>query len=388
MQPTASVWSEINEAYRLWMAGDASAARARFEALAAGGWEHAYLDLGLAYARRDTGDPDGALAAAERLLAAEPLNPLAMIIKGDVVAARGDARAAVGLYANASRVTPPPGDLAPMLRGELSRAAAAVEAYARRAAGWMDRQLEAAGVLAQASPRFLQSLAIARRERRVYPQRPIRYFFPGLPLIEFYERQDFPWTAMLEANAATIREEAERVLSDPQRLTPYVADDGAPGSGPGDLTGSRQWTAFFLWQSGQVVEENARLCPRTMDVLRDLPLAQVPGATPSVLFSVLAPGAHIPPHNGMLNTRLICHLPLITPPGCSLRVGGETREWRYGETLIFDDSIEHEAWNRSDQTRVVLLFDVWRPELTDVERRAVAAYLTAQARFERQPPQL
>jgi len=385
MQPTASIWSEINEAFRLWMSGDARSARARFEALIAAAWVHPYLDLGLAYSCRDSGDLDGALAAAERLLAAEPMNPLAMIIKADVIAARGDERAAVSLYANAARVTPP-GDLAPMLRAELSRAAAAVETYAGRAAGWMDRQLEEAGVLAEASPRFLQSLAIARRERRVYQQRPIRYFFPGLPLIEFYERRDFPWTAMLEASAGTIREEAERVLSDPQRLTPYVADDGAPGSGPGDLTGSRQWTAFFLWQSGQVVEENARLCPRTMDVLRELPLAHVPGATPSVLFSVLAPGAHIPPHNGMLNTRLICHLPLITPPGCSLRVGGETREWRYGETLIFDDSIEHEAWNRSDQTRVVLLFDVWRPELTDVERRAVAAYLTAQARFEQQPP--
>ena len=387
MQPTAAVWSEINDAYRRWTAGELQAARTCFEALAAAGWEHGYIDLGLAYTRRDTGDLNGAWGAAERLLAAEPLNPLAMIVKGDILAARGNARAAVSLYANAVRIKPA-GNPAPMLRAELARAEAAVGTYARGAADWMDRQLEDAGLLAHAPPRFLQSLAIARGERRVYQQRPIRYFFPGLPLIEFYQRQDFPWATMLEASTGAIRAEAEQVLSDPQRLTPYVADDGAPGSGTGDLTGSRQWTAFFLWQSGQVVEENARLCPRTMAILRELPLAHVPGATPSVLFSVLAPGAHIPPHNGMLNTRLICHLPLITPPGCSLRVGGETREWRYGEMLVFDDSIEHEAWNRSDQTRVVLLFDIWRPELTDMERQAVAAYLTAQSRFEQRPPAL
>ena len=79
------------------------------------------------------------------------------------------------------------------------------------------------------------------------------------------------------------------------------------------------------------------------------------------LFSVLEPGTHIPPHNGMLNTRLICHLPLIVPPGCRLRVGSETRTVEAGKTMIFDDSMEHEAWNDSGETRVVLLFEIWRP---------------------------
>jgi aspartyl/asparaginyl beta-hydroxylase (cupin superfamily) len=95
------------------------------------------------------------------------------------------------------------------------------------------------------------------------------------------------------------------------------------------------------------------------------------------LFSLLRPGTHIAPHHGLLNTRLICHIPLITPPGCRLRVGNEVREWEQGRALIFDDSIEHEAWNDSAETRVVLLFEIWRPEIEEDERRALTAMFEA-----------
>ena len=75
----------------------------------------------------------------------------------------------------------------------------------------------------------------------------------------------------------------------------------------------------------------------------------------------------------MLNTRLICHLPLIVPPGCRLRVGNSVQNVEAGKLLIFDDSIEHEAWNDSDMIRVVLLFEIWRPELTAAERTGLTA---------------
>ena len=78
-----------------------------------------------------------------------------------------------------------------------------------------------------------------------------------------------------------------------------------------------------------------------------------------------------------MNTRLICHLPLIVPPGCTFRVGNDVRSWVEGKAWVFDDTIEHEAWNRSDRTRVVLLFEVWRPELSDDERRYVTAMFKA-----------
>ncbi len=107
------------------------------------------------------------------------------------------------------------------------------------------------------------------------------------------------------------------------------------------------------------------------------PRVAIASRSPTALFSLLRPDTHIRPHHGMLNTRLICHLPLITPPGCALRVGNETREWRAGELLIFDDSFEHEAWNRGSETRVVLLFEIWRPELAAEERAALTRIFEA-----------
>jgi aspartyl/asparaginyl beta-hydroxylase (cupin superfamily) len=95
------------------------------------------------------------------------------------------------------------------------------------------------------------------------------------------------------------------------------------------------------------------------------------------MFSLLRPGARIPPHTGEVNTRLICHLPLIVPAGCSLRVGNDTRALVEGKAWVFDDTMEHEAWNPSDQSRVILLFEIWRPELDEEERRLVSAMFEA-----------
>lgn len=100
------------------------------------------------------------------------------------------------------------------------------------------------------------------------------------------------------------------------------------------------------------------MCPVVTQTLSRLPLADSPGFAPTAFFSVLSPGAHIPPHTGSTNARAIVHLPLIVPDGCSFRVGNEPRDWKSGKAWVFDDSIEHEAWNRSDKTRVILIFDV------------------------------
>jgi aspartate beta-hydroxylase len=92
-----------------------------------------------------------------------------------------------------------------------------------------------------------------------------------------------------------------------------------------------------------------------------------------VCFSVLTPGTHILPHRGVTNTRLVTHLPLIVPGNCAIKVGGEERVWHEGECFTFDDTFEHEAWNRGDSTRVVMLLDIWNPHLTEIEREAVTA---------------
>ena len=108
-----------------------------------------------------------------------------------------------------------------------------------------------------------------------------------------------------------------------------------------------------------------------------LPLSAIKGFSPSVLFSKLKPGARIDPHTGLLNCRLICHLPLVVPDGCGLRVGDERRDVVRGEVWTFDDSINHEAWNNSTDDRIVLIFDVWHPDLTEQERRDITLLLEA-----------
>jgi aspartyl/asparaginyl beta-hydroxylase (cupin superfamily) len=143
------------------------------------------------------------------------------------------------------------------------------------------------------------------------------------------------------------------------------------------MTDNPDWGAFYFWKDGEIVPENAARCPRIMKVMEEVPLARVKSRSPSVLFSLLRPGARIPPHSGLVNTRLICHLPLIVPPDCGLRVGNDTRTPVEGKAWVFDDTMEHEAWNRSDRTRVILLFETWRPELTLEERGLVAAMFEA-----------
>ena len=159
-------------------------------------------------------------------------------------------------------------------------------------------------------------------------------------------------------------------------IVPYIQrETHRPVFNTKGLVDNPDWGAFYLVKSGAEVPENAARCPRTMAALRAVPTCRIKGRTPSVLFSFLRPRARIPPHHGFMNTRLICHLPLIVPPDCALRVGNQTRGWREGELLVFDDSIEHEAWNLSQELRVVLIFDVWRPELSEKEQALVAAML-------------
>ena len=212
----------------------------------------------------------------------------------------------------------------------------------------------------------------------IFPQQPSVFYYPYLEQRQFWERDEFAWSAELEAQTPVIRAELEALVADGADFRPYIEEEeDRPHRDFHGLHGDESWTALYLWKEGKVVEENARRCPRTMAALEKVPISRIGHRTPAVLFSRLLPGAHIPPHHGMLNSRLICHLPLIVPPGGWLRVGNETREWREGELLIFDDSLEHEAKNPSGETRIILLFDVWKPELGDDERAAVSEIFDA-----------
>jgi aspartyl/asparaginyl beta-hydroxylase (cupin superfamily) len=109
--------------------------------------------------------------------------------------------------------------------------------------------------------------------------------------------------------------------------------------------------------------------------LSKVPMLEIPRFGPTVLFSVLAPHTTIPAHSSVTNARLVVHLPLIVPDGCRFRVGNETRPWREGKAWVFDDTIDHEAWNDSDDYRVILMIDIWNPFLSTAERELISELL-------------
>jgi len=183
----------------------------------------------------------------------------------------------------------------------------------------------------------------------------------------------------IEAATGDIRRELEALLADPgESLRPYVRmDKGLPDNKWSGLDHSLDWGACFLWEYGQPNQPVLDRCPKTAAALAVLPSAHIPARSPSAFFSILKPKTRIPPHTGVTNTRAIVHLPLIVPHSCGFRVGGETRKWVEGEAFAFDDTIEHEAWNDSDEIRAVLIFDVWNPHLTPTEQALIKAYFVA-----------
>lgn len=291
----------------------------------------------------------------------------------------GDARSAVTFYRHAVRMAQDIGRVPSDLVEPLKRAHDGVEAQARAYAAHLHSHLENAGFdQHRSSERFALSLELMAGRKRPYFQEPRFYLFPGLPQIEYQPRESLGWLGAIEAAAPAIRAELLALLADPGLFRPYVEPrENRPNGDQAGMLDNPDWSAIFLWKDGVEQSGVASRCPATMQALASAPLCRIPGRTPSILFSKLAAGARIPPHHGMINTRLICHLPLITPEGCRLRVGNSVREWQDGQAWAFDDTIEHEARNDSDEDRIILIFDVWKDEITPEERRLVTAMFAA-----------
>ncbi len=359
--------------------GDAKAARDSFERLVEADQADINIWLALAGSCGRLGDLPAAHAAADKALALDAGNLRALIVKADLLAHEGDTRAASSFYLNAVRLAPPPNQLTADLRGDIERANAMCQRYAREFEGFLMAKLGEHGFAPGApTTRFAQSLELLLGRRQIYLQQPTYYYLPELAQIQFFDRAKFPWIGKVEAATADIRAELMQVLEDGAAFKPYVqADPRRPRNPDNRMIGNPEWSAFYLWKDGEAVAENAARCPKTLAALADVPMPRVPKRSPSILFSLMRPGAHIPAHNGFVNTRLICHLPLVVPGQCHFRVGNEVREWVEGKAWVFDDTIEHEAWNRSNRTRVVLLFEIWRPELSDEERGLVHAMFEA-----------
>jgi aspartyl/asparaginyl beta-hydroxylase (cupin superfamily) len=170
----------------------------------------------------------------------------------------------------------------------------------------------------------------------------------------FFDASQFEWTQPLEANWKTIRAELDRVMVDRADLPNFqdISEDQKR------LSPDDQWKTFFLYGYGYQMKENCARCPETAKLI-----AQVPGMS-TAFFSILSPGKHIPAHRGPYKGVMRYHLGLIVPEPrqqCRIRVGQDFGVWQEGKSLMFDDSYEHEVWNETDGTRVVLFMDVERP---------------------------
>jgi aspartyl/asparaginyl beta-hydroxylase (cupin superfamily) len=324
-----------------------------------------------------SGDLKGALAAIDRALVISQLDFSALLARAVILDNLGDPDAGEA-YRHA---------LTQIRSGEVIPAEwQAAVAHARKRSDEYRRTLEQ--YLAKNLPPGLTPAEWSRAERfisnrsqntRHFHQEPGDFHFPGMPEIEFHDRELFPGLRALEQATEAIRAEFDALIAaEAAEMVPYVQyPDRVPLRQWKELNNNPKWTAIHLLQNGWRVEVNARHCPQTMDAISQMDQPRVPGASPVAMFSMLAPRTRIPPHKGVTNTRLVCHLPLIVPPNCGFRVGATNREWRVGEAFVFDDTIEHEAWNDSDELRVVLILDLWPPALGPGDRRTVAAVIGA-----------
>ncbi|WP_353205127.1 aspartyl/asparaginyl beta-hydroxylase domain-containing protein [Sphingomonas sp.] len=345
--------------------GNLTAARDLLQRAIDGGDVSSEVLFAMAQACRGSGDADGEKANLSKVLSYDSRNIAALLMMAEANVRTADDRGAVAYYRTALAAAATPGMTFPeaILAG-LRRGEQFLGETNRR----FGEHLIAAVADRGATRRVRETIDLLLGKTELYLQQPSMLYFPGLPQRAFFERAEFDWIPALEAAVPDMQRELAAVLNDDVPFAPYVTGSPNRPIPANPLFNDPSWGAFYLLQEGLPVAGNAEQCPATMAALAKLPLPRIIGRSPMALFSLLRAGTHIRPHHGLLNTRLICHVPLIVPSGCRLRVGGETRVPREGETLIFDDSFEHEAWNDGASTRVVLLFEIWRPELSLDER--------------------
>jgi aspartyl/asparaginyl beta-hydroxylase (cupin superfamily) len=367
------------EAERAAASGDLSRAQTLLQQAAAEAPEDVQLLLKLAAVSRAAGQHRAALAAVHQALAHEPLDFVALMLRASLLDSLGEDSGEAWSNALARR---PEGDLPAPLAAAVATGEKRRDAWITKRESRMKRNM--AAVEEQASEEERDRIGRFRSNvlRRTWPyhSNPTDFHFPGLVEREFHPRRLFPWLDQVEAATAEISEELTAVMaSERAELVPYIQyAEHLPLDQWRPLNMNRDWTAIHLLQNGRRIDSNADHCPRTMKLLEEIDQPEIRGAGPNAMFSLLAPNTPIPPHVGVSNSRLVCHLPLIVPEGCWFRVGGETRFWRPGEAFVFDDTIEHEAINPSDQLRVVFIFDIWHPDLSPVERDAVKALIEAE----------
>jgi len=328
--------------------------------------------LRLATVRRSLGDLSGASQAAAAAVELSPRNFLMALLLGSLRETSGAYHAAERAYRLACAYAPLDVSSQPAMARQLERARRRVDA----AETWRKHLLEwqADGVFQALTPDEERRLRHFRgnilENLDAGPTAPPVFLLPGIRSKRYFDPAAFSGVPELEAQTAAIRDEFLAIAEGaPEAIAARLSGLHAAEC-DADRTGN--WSMIPLIRNGAVVDEFAARCPITMRLAQGLDLPRLGLISPSLYFSVLEPNSRIAPHTGITNARVILHLPLIVPPDCGFRVGGEDRAWETGKAMVFDDMTLHEAWNDSDRIRVVLIADLWRPELSALERRGVA----------------
>jgi len=339
----------------------------------------------LALVCRAQADAAAELMALDNALALDSRFYLALLQKATLLERQSKQKQAAQIYSDFLKCVPEAAEPPPAVQKAIQHAREMVAANTAALESFLKTRLAStrSGHSQPSLERFDHCLAVLLGKRQVYTPQPTFMHFPRLPVIEFYERREFPWLDAFEQATEAIRSELLQLLAaDADGVVPYVDyPDGVPLNQWKALNRSRRWGAYYLLKNGVRLEDHLARCPKTTELLAHAPLAAVPGEAPTAFFSLLEPHTRIPTHTGVTNTRLVVHLPLIVPPGCRFRVGSETRKWEPGKAWVFDDTIEHEAWNDSDESRAILIIDTWNPFLTTAERELVGAATAAVAEY-------
>lgn len=325
--------------------------------------------MALGNAEMALGNLDAAEAAIDRQLKLAFRDVGALLLKGLLREKLGDSRAAISFYQaaiNQAGLTGSPPPLADLLAHAGRYIAGTQGDYAAHLQSVVGNDL---------SPTMREAMDLLTGTAQVQLQQPRMFYYPGLPQKYFYETSQFPWLEPMLALAPRMAEELENLNR--SVFAPYVVADGKRPAPNNPLLNDIAWSALYFWKDGAEVAKNAAACPTVMEALAHAPMPTITSRAPNALFSRLLTRAHIAPHHGMLNTRLICHVPVKLAPDCTLRVGNETRSWEAGKALVFDDSVEHEARNAGNQERVILLFEIWRPEIPEADREVLSRIFQA-----------
>lgn len=363
--------------------GDAERAAELMLSCARGGPDDATLAVETAHTLSAAGRFDEASRELEALVVAEPDHALGWLLLGQLHERAGRAHASLKAWLQAVRSAREAGrwfddETTPRQWAPLVTRATAVVRRGQRELllGLLDDLQARYG--ATAMGRVEKALRGWLREFDATPadprQRPRFLYFPDLPPGPYHDPMLQPWAGRLLEAFPDIRAEAQAVTGQERELPDFIA---APADAPADtyVDGdgpAPAWKAFFFYRHGQRHDENHRRAPRTSAVLESLSLCRIRDEAPEILFSVLRPGTHIKPHHGVSNVRLVMHLALVVPPDCALRlVDHGDHQWEEGRLMMFDDTFLHEAWNRSDRSRLILLMDCWNPHLAQEEQAAV-----------------